>query len=56
MNPKFPGGVAGQVALLKAEGHKLVTRGKKTYVADYDRHLAKLNAPSHFIAERQSGG
>jgi 6-O-methylguanine DNA methyltransferase, DNA binding domain len=39
VNPKFPGGV-GQIAKrLRAEGHKTVLKGKKTFVADHEMKL-----------------
>jgi len=42
LNPKFPGGVAGQAARLKAEGCRVVARGKRRFVEGYERRLAKL--------------
>lgn len=42
VNPKFPGGVEALGARLRAEGHKLVRRGQRTFVLDYERRLAKL--------------
>jgi hypothetical protein len=42
LNPKYPGGVAGLKRLLREEGHTVVTRGKRCFVADYDKeHSAK---------------
>jgi hypothetical protein len=40
LNVKYPGGVPGLKKLLEAEGHTIVTRGKRAYVADYDQHAA----------------
>lgn len=37
LNPKYPGGVAGQKGRLKAEGHEVVCRGKRYFVQDYER-------------------
>jgi alkylated DNA nucleotide flippase Atl1 len=42
INPKYPGGVEGQKELLEKEGHKVVQKGKKYVVADYERSLMKL--------------
>jgi hypothetical protein len=35
LNPKYPGGIAALKRLLAAEGHKVVTRGKRFFVADF---------------------
>ena len=40
LNPKYPGGVEHQKALLEAEGHKVVQKGKKVVVADFEKFLA----------------
>jgi hypothetical protein len=42
LNPKYPGGVEALKKLLRAEGHKVVAKGKKLVVADYESSLAKL--------------
>ncbi|MGD8506046.1 MAG: MGMT family protein [Candidatus Bathyarchaeota archaeon] len=42
INPKYPGGVETQKNLLEKEGHKVVQKGKKFIVVDYDKSLAKL--------------
>ena len=42
VNPKFPGGVAAQKKLLQAEGHKVIQKGKRFLVADYEGKLAKI--------------
>jgi hypothetical protein len=39
INPKYPGGAEGIAKRLRAEGHKLVSRGKRTLVADYEKKL-----------------
>lgn len=41
LNPKFPGGIERQKRLLEAEGHRVVAKGKKFVVADYERRLVK---------------
>ncbi len=42
INEKFPGGVEKQKELLEKEGHKVVQKGKKFIVVDYEKHLASL--------------
>jgi len=42
INPKYPGGVERQKELLEEEGHKVIQKGKKYVVADYERFLIKL--------------
>jgi len=40
LNPKYPGGIAGQRRLLAAEGHRVVRRGGAWVVADLAESLA----------------
>ena len=42
INPKYPGGVEGQKKLLEKEGHKVIQKGKKYIVADYEKSLIRL--------------
>jgi len=42
INEKYPGGVEGQKKLLEKEGHKVIQKGKKFVVVDYERNLVKL--------------
>ncbi len=42
INAKYPGGVEGQKELLEKEGHKVIQRGKKYIVADYEKLLITL--------------
>jgi alkylated DNA nucleotide flippase Atl1 len=42
VNVKYPGGIENQKRRLEAEGHKVVTRGKRILVQDFERYLAKL--------------
>jgi hypothetical protein len=44
LNPKYPGGVKSLVRRLKAEGHRILTRGKRSYVVDFENCL--LNVPA----------
>jgi alkylated DNA nucleotide flippase Atl1 len=41
INEKYPGGLEGQRERLIAEGHEVVQRGKKMYVADFEKRLVK---------------
>ncbi|HID93388.1 MAG TPA: hypothetical protein EYP60_04745 [bacterium (Candidatus Stahlbacteria)] len=42
INEKYPGGVAAQKKLLEKEGHKVIQKGKKYVVVDFEKHLVKL--------------
>jgi len=42
INPKYPGGVEKQKRLLEEEGHKIVKKGKKYIVQDYEKYLCEL--------------
>jgi len=44
LNPKYPGGIEGQRTRLEAEGHTIVARGKRFFVAEHERSLAKGDA------------
>lgn len=39
VNPKYPGGAAAVARRLRAEGHRLVAKGKRLIVADYEQKL-----------------
>jgi len=39
LNPKYPGGIAGLARRLRAEGHKIIAKGKRTLVVDYETKL-----------------
>jgi alkylated DNA nucleotide flippase Atl1 len=41
LNPKYPGGLAEQRKRLRAEGHEIVARGKRVFVAEPGRRLVK---------------
>jgi alkylated DNA nucleotide flippase Atl1 len=44
INPKYPGGSEGIAKRLRAEGHKTIAKGRRTFVADYEKKLfTKLN-------------
>jgi len=42
LNEKYPGGIEGQKKLLENEGHKVLQKGKKHLVLDFEKYLAKL--------------
>jgi len=39
LNPKYPGGVEGIAKRLRAEGHKIVTKGRRMLVTDHEKKL-----------------
>src|SRR2546425_12645317 len=39
LNPKYPGGAPALAKRLKAEGHRVVRKGKRAVVADYENAL-----------------
>ncbi|HEY5041471.1 MAG TPA: hypothetical protein VIK53_05655 [Verrucomicrobiae bacterium] len=39
VNPKFPGGVEQITKRLHAEGHKIISKGRRTLVADHEKKL-----------------
>src|SRR4051812_49316644 len=42
LNPKYPGGIPHLKRVLKSEGHKIVQKGKRFFVADFNLRLATL--------------
>lgn len=45
LNPKYPGGIAAQKALLEKEGHTILQKGRtnlRYYVKDYEKYLFQL--------------
>jgi 6-O-methylguanine DNA methyltransferase, DNA binding domain len=42
LNAKYPGGIPDLKHRLEAEGHRVVKKGKRYLVADYQKALAKL--------------
>lgn len=42
VNEKYPGGVEAQIVLLEDEGHKVILKGKKVFVQDFEKALAEL--------------
>ena len=44
LNPKYPGGVQSLKKLLRAEGHRIVEKGSRSFVVGFDQRLAALKA------------
>uniref|UniRef100_A0A7C3UPE8 Uncharacterized protein n=1 Tax=candidate division WOR-3 bacterium TaxID=2052148 RepID=A0A7C3UPE8_UNCW3 len=42
INPKYPGGLEYQKQLLLREGHRIIKKGKRFFVLNYENSLAKL--------------
>jgi len=40
LNPKYPGGIENIATRLRAEGHKIVQKGKRYFIVDYEKSLA----------------
>jgi len=43
LNPKYPGGIKNLRGRLAAEGHRIVKKGSRYFVADYERALIELS-------------
>ena len=43
LNPKYPGGMAGLTRKLKAEGHRVIRKGKRFFVENYQDRLAAIS-------------
>ncbi len=41
INEKYPGGVAAQMRLLRAEGHQVTQKGKNYVIVDFEKFLIK---------------
>jgi hypothetical protein len=42
INEKYPGGAEAQKRLLEKEGHKIIQKGRRHVVLDYEKSLAEL--------------
>jgi alkylated DNA nucleotide flippase Atl1 len=42
IDEKYPGGVEAQKKLLEEEGHKVIQKGKKLVVVDFEKYLVRL--------------
>lgn len=45
LNPKYPGGIDRLKRLLQAEGHRVIAKGKRFVVADYEAALMRWKTP-----------
>jgi hypothetical protein len=45
LNPKYPGGISRIKSLLEAEGHTVIAKGKRYFVADHEARLIKVPKP-----------
>jgi hypothetical protein len=43
LNPKYPGGISNVRSRLAAEGHRVVKKGARYFVADYERFVVEPN-------------
>jgi hypothetical protein len=41
LKPKYPGGIENLARRLKAEGHKIALKGKRSFVSEYEQSLFK---------------
>ncbi|MCI0479275.1 MGMT family protein [Candidatus Uhrbacteria bacterium] len=46
LNPKYPGGITALARMLAAEGHRVVRKGRKHVVEDFEARLARLSTES----------
>jgi hypothetical protein len=44
INPKYPGGIDAATLKLSSEGHKIVQKGKRWFVANFERRIVKWPA------------
>lgn len=44
LNPKYPGGIEAIKIRLEAEGHRIIAKGERFFVADYEKRLAAIGA------------
>lgn len=42
INEKYPGGIENQKKLLEKEGHKVIQKGQKYIVADFEKYIVEL--------------
>jgi alkylated DNA nucleotide flippase Atl1 len=42
LNDKYPGGIEAQKQLVESEGHTVIQKGKKCFVLNYEKTLAKI--------------
>ncbi|MBI4523792.1 MAG: MGMT family protein [Deltaproteobacteria bacterium] len=42
LNPKYPGGIDEQKKHLESEGHRVIQKGRKYIVEEYEKHLLEV--------------
>lgn len=42
LNDKYPGGIDSQKAMLETEGYKIMQKGKRYFVEDYEKSLWEI--------------
>lgn len=42
LNEKYPGGIEYAKVMLELEGHRVIQKGKRYFVADYEKSLAEI--------------
>ena len=47
LNPKYPGGIAELKRRLAMEGHRIIKKGKRFIVLDYEKVTAKIVPPAN---------
>lgn len=47
LNPKYPGGIAELTKRLSLEKHKVIQKGKRYFVADFEKNLASLESETN---------
>ena len=45
LNPKYPGGIPQIKSLLEAEGHTVIAKGRRFFVAEHESRLVKVPKP-----------
>jgi hypothetical protein len=43
LNPKYPGGMKSLIKRLRAEGHRILTKGKRHFVENYQKRLVQFS-------------
>jgi alkylated DNA nucleotide flippase Atl1 len=54
INTKYPGGIERLRAMLEAEGHQVISKGKRYLVANYEKRVVDLSKNFAFPATKKS--
>jgi hypothetical protein len=49
LNPKYPGGIAGLKRKLSLEGHRVIQKGKRFFVREFQQRLFSFNEDYQFL-------